>query len=327
MTRSILLFEPAKALIPLRAGFEACGVELVPRLAAGSVGATPEDVFGCFVCFYESLRHPLRAWHRRRRLNAAGIPVITWNRDAPHYLNKPRWRLDLLARLRPFDIYASHSLYDTRRFGDQAMYLGNAADTKLYSLGGEEGEVLGRLRCQDSYRWDVCFLGAMDGRRAMEMRPRAEFLAALAELLTRAGIRFLFREAEGLSTAEQVALIQSSRINLNVGASCDFGAAAASGLPERCYGIPACGGFLLCDHRRHAADDFTPGVDWAEFDGVEDCAAKIKYWLAHFDDARALAERCHRHVMAHHTYSQRTETLRQILLAWHGASSGGGSRR
>ena len=125
-----------------------------------------------------------------------------------------------------------------------------------------------------------------------------------------------------MSVAEQVALVRSSRINLNFGASCDYGAPVASGLPERCYGIPACGGFLLGDKRTHAPDDFTPGENWAEFNDLDDCVAKIDYWLAHFDAARDLAERCHAHVMSNHTYANRAATLHQALLDWHAGRRG-----
>jgi spore maturation protein CgeB len=119
-----------------------------------------------------------------------------------------------------------------------------------------------------------------------------------------------------------VTLIQNSRINLNFGASCDYGATLASGLPERCYGIPAAGGFLLCDKRSHARDDFTPGENWAEFDGLDDCVAQIEHWLANFAAARELAERCHAHVMRRHTYAQRAATLHHALLAWHEGKRG-----
>ena len=120
-----------------------------------------------------------------------------------------------------------------------------------------------------------------------------------------------------MSLADQVSLIQTSRINLNYGASCDYGSPIASGLPERCYGIPACGGFLLCDRRTHAKDDFTPGEDWADFNGLEDCVAQIDHWLANFGMARELAERTHASVLARHTFAHRAATLHGALLAWH----------
>jgi spore maturation protein CgeB len=277
--------------------------------------STPERILGAYTWFYEGLRHPLTIWGMHRFLRRQGIPLFVWNQDAPHYLNRAAWRLDLLDRARLYDIYATHTLVDSRRsFADCTLYLANAADTERYHL---HGATLAGLRDATKYRYDVSFFGAMDGSRYKEMRTRQEFFAALGERLTARGIRFLFRESSGMSPEEQVTLIQASRINLNFGASCDYGASLASGLPERCYGIPASGGFLLCDRRSHALDDFTPGEDWAEFDGLDDCIARIEYWLADFGAARDLAERCHATVMARHTYAHRAATLHQALLSWH----------
>lgn len=280
----------------------------------------PQRILGAYTWFYEGLRHPLTTWGMRRWLRAQAIPLFVWNQDAPHYLNRAPWRLDLLDRYRLYDIYATHTRVDTKRnFADSTMYLPNAADTTRYHLCGR---ALESLREDSTYEYDVSFFGAMDGSRYKEMQARHEFFAALAEQLKARGIRFLFREAAGMSVEQQVALIQSSRINLNFGASCDYGAPVASGLPERCYGIPACGGFLLCDRRTHARDDFTPGTDWAEFDGLDDCVKQIEHWLGNFAAARELAERCHATVMARHTYAHRAASLHQALLDWHAGKRG-----
>ncbi len=282
--------------------------------------SAPERILGAYTWFYEAVRHSVRTCLMQRRLRRFGIPLFTWNQDAPHYLNysvwRRRWKLDFAARFHPFDIYLTHTLADKERhFGDTTIYFPNAADTARYHL---HGKTLADLRNPAGYEYDVTFFGAMDGARYKEMRARQRFFAALGERLSALGIRYLFREAAGMSVAEQVSLIQRSRINLNFGASCEYGAREASGLPERCYGIPACGGFLLCDRRTHARDDFTPGENWAEFDGsLDDCVAKIEHWLTHFDAARDLAERCHAHVLANHTYAQRAEKLHRILLDWH----------
>jgi spore maturation protein CgeB len=279
----------------------------------------PDRILGAYTWFYEGLRHPLtiwgmRCWSRRQR-----IPLFVWNQDAPHYLNRAGWRLDVLDHARLYDIYATHTLVDARRFADTVLYFPNAADTTRYNLADNSLEA---LRETASYDYDVSFFGAMDGSRYKEMQGRQDFFAALGERLKARKIRFLFREAAGMSVEDQVALIQKTRINLNFGASCDYGAPLATGLPERCYGIPACGGFLLCDKRSHARDDFTPGDNWAEFHGVDDCVAQIEHWLANFAAARDLAERCHAHVMARHTYAHRAATLHDALLAWHGGKRG-----
>lgn len=319
--RDVLLIAHGSLHPALRRELAARGLELrESRRWQDADRSQPERILGAYTWFYEGLRHPLTIWGMHRFLRRQGVPLFVWNQDAPHYLNRAGWRLDWLDRVRLYDIYATHSLIDTRRaFADSTLYLANAADTTRYSL---RGATLASLRDPSNYAYDVSFFGAMDGLRYKEMQARQEFFAALGERLTARGIRFLFREAAGMSVEEQVALIQTSRINLNFGASCDFGAAVASGLPERCYGIPACGGFLLCDKRTHARDDFTPNDNWAEFDGLDDCVAQIAFRLANFAATRDLAERCHAHVMARHTYAQRAATLHAALLDWHDGKRG-----
>jgi spore maturation protein CgeB len=317
MIRQYLLINDRKFYPPLQRSLEARGLKVIRDNWAPDISQLNE-MLACFVNFYDCLKHPLRVWRLHRRLRHFGVPLVAWNRDAPHYLNRKPWRLDLLDRARLLDIYATHTLIDTsRKFAKTVLYLPNGVDDGLYSIKGNVDDTMKRLREPEQYQWDVSFFGAMDGSRYKEMQPREAFFSALGERLSRKNIRFLFREASGMSVDEQIALIQTSRISLNFGASCEYGAPVASGLPERCYGIPACGGFLLCDRRAHARDDFTPGENWAEFDGIDDCVEKIEYWLAHFGAARDIAERCHQHVMAHHAYRHRAAALHEALLTWH----------
>jgi spore maturation protein CgeB len=88
------------------------------------------------------------------------------------------------------------------------------------------------------------------------------------------------------------------------------------GLAERCYGIQACGGFLLSDHRRHAEVDFLIGKEWIEFVDLDDCVDKIRHYIGHFDDARDVAEAAYRRVMKDHTYSNRAQTLLEAADQW-----------
>lgn len=308
--------------LPLGKGLERCGLTLVHDQWEPAAELLDRSQ-ACFIWFYECLRHPLKVWRLKRRLARHGVPLVAWNRDAPHYLNRRPWRLDLLNKFRLLDIYATHTLADTKRkFADLVLYLPNGADTDRYWPDEDPATRLVQLRNAAGYRWDVSFFGGMDGDRYKEMRSRQIFFTALAARLDAKGISHCFREAGGMSLEQQIAFIQSSRINLNFGASCEYGDAVASGLPERCYGIPACGGFLLCDKRTHAADDFSLGENWAEFEGLDDCVEKIEYWLTHFDSARSLAERSYHHVAACHSYGHRAVKLHQALLAWHAGRRG-----
>ncbi len=319
--RKLILINHNDFYQPLRQNLEARGLESICDQWQPD-GPLLDRTLACFVWFYDCLRHPLQVWRLKQQLRRHGVPLVAWNRDAPHYLNRSAWRLDWLNRARLLDVYATHTLIDIRTFADCVLYLPNAADVTRYNPGADPATTLTHLRDPSGYQYDVSFFGAMDGTRHKEMRARQAFFAALAEKLHARKIRFLFRESEGMSVAEQIALIHSSRINLNFGASCEYGAKVASGLPERCYGIPAVGGFLLCDQRTHAADDFEIGKSWAQFASLDDAVAQIDYYLAHFDQARDIAERSHAHIMHTHTYAHRAQKLHQTLLAWHQGQRG-----
>lgn len=277
-----------------------------------------ERTLGCLIWFYEGMRSPIRTWQLSRRLRAHRVPLIAWNQDAPHYLDKAQWRLNLFDKARLLDIYASHTLIDQARlFAPLRVYFPNAADTGYYNLRGAETEVFARMRDIESYRYDVSFFGAMDGKKHKEMEDRMVFFSRLAKELDRRGIRYHFTEAADMTVDEQVKLIQASRINLNYGATCEYKAPTPSGLPERCFGIPVAGGFLLCDRRTHASDHFQPGENWAQYDGIDDCLVQIDFWLANFSRSRDIAERAYHHIMSHHTYRNRAEELHALLKNWH----------
>ncbi len=280
-------------------------------------GVDLTQTLGCVVDFYMCMRYPIGYLRLKRYMNRAGIPILAWNRDAPHYLNRAAWRLNLMEKIHFVDIYATHTLIDDRRFADVQIYLPNAADTDSYNIA-TPSETFSRMSHPESYLFDVTFFGGMNGSRYKEDQARQEFFQALAGQLQSKRLKYLFIEAQELSVSEQIDLIQASRINLNYGARCEFGAHTASGLPERCYGIPACGGFLLSDRRTHSVTDFTLGFDWAEFVNAEDCVAKIQYWLKNFQDARKIAENAYKTVHTRHTYQHRAEQLIDELRKWHG---------
>jgi spore maturation protein CgeB len=299
---------------PLVRAIAGLGIEVVrgdwsPGAALlGRIGA-------CLVGFGDCLKRPLEVWRLKQRLARAGVPLVVWNRDAPGYLGKAAWRLALLDRAKLIDLYASHSLADGRRFGRVQLLLANAAQTEHYHLGSATLEALDDPA---RYRHDAGFFGVLAGGRYKEYRARAEFFAALAPRLAARGIGCAIVDTlqTPLSPEEQRERIQRTRVNLNFGAGCEYGVDIGHGLPERCFGVPACGGFLLCDRRLHAADAFEAGTEWAEFAGLEEAVAKIGHYLANFSAARAIARRSHARVMREHTYRHRAETLLEAIERW-----------
>lgn len=272
-----------------------------------------QKVDAVVVDFCDAVRWPMRTWQLRCGIGRA-TPLLAIARDAPWHKGLRRSRLWLNERLKPFDIYATHSMQQAERQGRQALYLPNAARISEYGLGAR---TLASLREVSACRYQVSFIGNVDAERYPEHRPRLEFLRALKERLGREKISLsLIDSARGLPVAEQIDIIQSSLINLSHGAACDRGGEVSWGLPERCYGIPACGGFLLSDRRRHAADDFIPEREWADYADLESCVAQIKRYLARPDEARRVAEAAHACVMRRHTYRHRAQTLIDSIAQW-----------
>ncbi len=273
----------------------------------------------CLVDFCDAARQLGRSWRLSRLLRARAIALVAIDRDAPWHKGVRRRKLWLMAKLGLLDLYASHSLQGADRYAERVLYLPNAARLDAYHLGER---TLESMRTAAAYEHDVSFLGNLDADGYPEHRARVAFLHALRERLARESVRLALLESSGMSTAEQVRVIQASRINLSAGAAADDAGERSWGLPERCYGIPACGGFLLSDARRHAADDFAANREWAEYSDLDDCVAKIRYWLAHFAQARAVAEAAHARVLSQHTYAHRARRLMIALEEWREARRG-----
>ena len=288
----------------LREGFAALGHGVLENLWTPDPAAL-EGAALCVADFVDCARRVRRTLGLRKRLAQAGVPFIALNRDAPFNRGVHRTRLAVMAWLRPFDGYASHSMQSAEKFSDRILYCPNAAREGLYHVNDEQ---LRAMRDPVHYRWDVSFFGNLNAVRYPEHARRAEFLHALDSRLGPLGIKTLFRDSAAMPDEEQCEIIRESRINLSTAAACDAGAEPSWGLPERCYGVPACGGLLLSDRRKHAFEDFAPN-EWADYEGVEECVSQVRRLLEQLDGARALAERAQARVARDHGYRKRAARL------------------
>ncbi len=288
----------------LREGFEALGHAVIEDQWTPDAAALADTAL-CVADFVDSARKVRRTLELKKRLAAARVPFLALNRDAPFNRGVHATRLTVMAWLKPFDGYASHSMQAAGKFAARTLYCPNAARESVYRVTDEE---LAALRDPGHYRWDVSFFGNLDTQRYREHARRAEFLHVLGAQLEKMNLKILFRDSAGMAAAEQLDIIRGSRVNLSTVAACDAGAEPSWGLPERCYGVPACGGFLLGDRRRHAAEDFAAD-ERAEYQGLDDCVAQIRHFLGRFGEARALAERARARVARDHGYRNRAARL------------------
>ena len=77
----------------------------------------------------------------------------------------------------------------------------------------------------------------------------------------------------------------------------------------RVYEILACGGFLLCDDQPDVRTLFEDGKDLVIFRDPDDLRQKVRHYLAHPEERRAIAGRGREKVLAGHTYRHRIASL------------------
>jgi len=270
---------------------------------------------GCVAYYgnvFTEIKHPLAFISLLKALHRRAIPYVFWNRDAPWNVGIKKHREWLLHLLKPVDIYLTHSLQMAHLFSrNPAIYFPNAAQ-RAYCAEGD----LADLRIPSHYRYDVTFIGAVGNLKRHNCRERAAFLRAVQAGLqarsSNARFRIVDTVHENLSVEEQLALIRTSKVNLNFGAMCDLPGNPSWGLPERVFGIPATGGFLLTDWRQAIPTTF-PDDSCDFFHDAEECVGKILYYLPRFDLLRARAEKLHTQVLAGHTYAIRARQLVELL--------------
>jgi spore maturation protein CgeB len=262
--------------------------------------------------FKQIVKEELRFLKLSRNLRKAGIPTATWCLDMPR-IGAREWKLKFILRAGLIDVFATHSmqgLTDMRGVKSGLIYLPNAAWTSRYNLGEVS---LSDLRNPDRYNVDVSFVGNLYSAKHREHKHRTDFLDALGQLLKREGITYRFEDGRHMNYLEQIDLFQRSRININFGCAADLGGNRSWGLPERCFGIPACGCFLLSDERAHAKDDFIVGDEIVMFKDLDECLFKILHYKDAFEESRRIVEKAYARVMAEHTYVHRAKKMLDAL--------------
>ena len=85
-------------------------------------------------------------------------------------------------------------------------------------------------------------------------------------------------------------------------------------LNQRLFEVPGCGGFLLTDGKDYVGDFFEPDKEVALYDGTEDVADLVAYWLARPEERAAIAEAGFRRAHQDHTYVNRMESLMETCF-------------
>jgi len=86
-----------------------------------------------------------------------------------------------------------------------------------------------------------------------------------------------------------------------------------TGLNQRIFDVPACGGFLLTDDREQLFEHFEPDKETAVFSSPEEARDKAGFFLSHPEERERIAQAAHKRVLDQHTYLHRVSELIEVM--------------
>jgi spore maturation protein CgeB len=87
---------------------------------------------------------------------------------------------------------------------------------------------------------------------------------------------------------------------------------------QRVFDVPACGGFLLTDHRRQMEDLFVPDREIVCYREPGEIPDLVRHYLARDDERRRVTEAARRRILAEHTYDLRLASLVRTMRGIYG---------
>lgn len=82
---------------------------------------------------------------------------------------------------------------------------------------------------------------------------------------------------------------------------------------QRVFDVPACGAFLITDHRRQMDQLFEPGSEVVAYTDPDEIPELVERWLDDPEGRKKVAEAARKRVLAEHTYDHRMEALMRTM--------------
>lgn len=161
-----------------------------------------------------------------------------------------------------------------------------------------------------NYQADICFVGSLSDERQkvlinlIEQLPRSVSLKIWGHIYSEAPLRpqlQSFYQGEAWED-EAVKIFNAVKIGLNF-----LPGHMPVGGNMRTFEIPGCGALQLVD--RLDPSWFKTGKEVVVFEDLEDLKKKIKYYLGHDQECRAIAQAGYRRAHREHTYEKRFKKL------------------
>ncbi|MBI4575681.1 MAG: glycosyltransferase [Planctomycetes bacterium] len=251
-------------------------------------------------------------------LRRLGVPSVLWHHDTNW--ERPAWLMDLV---RAHDHYFTHALGMVDRMREAGIehvsWLSEGFEPDFYR--GEAMDPAERSRLEA----DVLFIGNIHEhplywpRRAMLERCLREGLRTrwwgprvprrlrfLPLLLGRVGRAW----GGGMVYNEGWArVVAASRVFI----ARDVQPEVRCSISNRAYWAMGCGAFYLCYHAEGIEEVFEVGRELVTFHDLDEMVSRIRYYLGHEEERRAIAQAGQRRVLEHYTYADRFREMFRVL--------------
>jgi spore maturation protein CgeB len=221
------------------------------------------------------------------------------------------------SHLRAFDLIVTsfpHFVNRFQRLGVESEYLPLAFDPRLHDDLRAEG--IDPTPAGERPH-AVSFVGGLDPR------VHAAGTALLEQVAARAPVEFWGYGASGLAPDSAIRrryhgeawgldmyrVLARSRIVVNR----HIDAAKGHANNMRLFEATGGGALLLTDRGRNLGELFQPGSEVAVYDDADDLAAKLRHYLEHDDERRAIAAAGQARTLRDHSYARRMEQLAELL--------------
>lgn len=178
------------------------------------------------------------------------------------------------------------------------------------------------LSTEEQLRWGspISFVGAGYHNRQQMFASLAEFpfkIWGTEWPACRPFDRMVQEEGRRLTPGEYIKIFNSTEVNINLHSSTERDGVDQSGdfLNPRTFELAACGAFQLVDERKLLREVFEPGKEIVTFANAEDLKEKIRYYLAHSEERKKIAEAGRMRVLREHTYIHRMDQMLSIIYS------------
>ena len=167
------------------------------------------------------------------------------------------------------------------------------------------------LSADERERWgaDVAFVGTLTPGRIKVLKGLTEFrLGIWGSWQERdPGLAPYYRE-RNVSGEDAAKIYNAAKVNLDIHVL--FGQEQAIyNVTPRVFEVPGCGGFLVTGSTPQLERLYAAGGEVAVYRNTDEMRERIRYYLDHEEERRAVARRGHERAQREHTYAQRLRSL------------------